>query len=470
MNKIIDLDKTIYELVSEFPEVKEIMFELGFTDIVKPEAIEVMGRHMTLKMGSQIKGIPMDKIIEAFKADGFEIKDSNDIEEIVKEPQTKEELLKSYIQRLNDGEDLETVRSEFVKSFKHVSVHDIIKVEQDIIDSGTDVSDVQKLCDLHSALFHGMTEEEIYAEEENLKYEEGFPLNILKLENKGLKNELDILNNALNVDDIDTIKSSLLKLKDIKKLYQKKEELLMPLLYEYGITGPSDVMWGVDDEIKTTYSKLASSLSNDNYSSLKDEIIKVSNRTTEMIYKEENILFPMASEKFSLEDWVNVYFDIDENGHVYVSDYPTWEFAEKRRKKKELSLDDGYINLDCGKIKVSQLNALLKYIPIDITFIDEDDINRVFINNEHVFPRPNMALDRKVYLCHPPRIVDMIKSVLQSFKDGTKDEMVVWTPNKENPIKVTYLAVRDENNKYIGTVELVQNYKKDIEKLKEILK
>ncbi len=126
--------------------------------------------------------------------------------------------------------------------------------------------------------------------------------------------------------------------------------------------------------------------------------------------------------------------------------------------------------MDCGKIKVSQLNALLKYIPIDITFIDEDDINRVFINNEHVFPRPNMALDRKVYLCHPPRIVNMIKSVLQSFKDGTKDEMVVWTPNKENPIKVTYLAVRDENNKYIGTVELVQNYKKDIEKLKEILK
>ncbi len=88
------------------------MFKFCFTDIVKPETIEVMERHMTLKMGSQIK----------------------------------EELLKSYIQRLNDGEDQKTVKNEFIKSFKHV-------LAQDIIDLGIDSSDVQKLCDLHSALF-----------------------------------------------------------------------------------------------------------------------------------------------------------------------------------------------------------------------------------------------------------------------------------------------------------------------------
>ncbi len=80
-----------------------------------------------------------------------------------------------------------------------------------------------------------------------------------------------------------------------------------------------------------------------------------------------------------------------------------------------------------------------------------------------------MALNRKVYLCHPPRIVDMIKGLLQSFKDGKEDKMVFWTPNPINPIKVTYLAVRDENGSYLGAVELVQPYKDDLDKLKEII-
>lgn len=47
--------------------------------------------------------------------------------------------------------------------------------------------------------------------------------------------------------------------------------------------------------------------------------------------------------------------------------------------------------------------------------------------------------------------------------------MVFWTPNPKNPIKVTYLAVRDENNNYLGALELVESYKNDLDKLKEII-
>ncbi len=469
MNKTIDIDKTIYELAKEYPEIKSIMAGLGFKDIVKPFALELMGRHMTIRKGSKAKEIPLDTIIKAFKENGFIVLDKEKKDKGC-ESNCKEALLKSYIQRLNDGEDSDSVRADFIKNFEHVSVHDIIDVEQGMINDGTSVNDVQKLCDLHSALFHGMTEQEIYNNEEKQKYDDGFPLNILKKENEGLSSLLDELKDALNKDDIEKTIDCLSKLKEIKRLYQKKEELLMPLLYEYGIKGPSDVMWGVDDEIKAEYSKLASSLNKGNYPELKDRIIKVMERTKEMIYKEDNILFPLALEKLSLDEWVNVYYDIDDTGCVFLSSYPKWEYAEKRKGDidKEMLLD-GYIDLEGGKITINQLNAILKLLPIDITFIDEDEINRLFINNGKVFSRPNMALNRKVYLCHPPRIVEMIKGLIQSFKDGRQDKMVVWTPNPVNPIKVTYLAVRSKEGKYLGTVELVQSYKEDLTKVKEII-
>ena len=70
------------------------------------------------------------------------------------------EKLKSYISRLSEGEELESVRSDFVDNFHSVEAADIALAEQEIISSGTPVSDVQKLCDLHSALFHGATREE----------------------------------------------------------------------------------------------------------------------------------------------------------------------------------------------------------------------------------------------------------------------------------------------------------------------
>ena len=207
--KKIDLDKTIYELVKEFPEIKQIMFELGFKDILKPVAINIMGRHMTIKKGSEVKNIPMDKIIKKFEESGFEIINREiKKEDVIENPQTKEELLKSYIQRLNNGEDLEKIREEFILNFESVSVHDIINVEQGMINDGTPVEDVQRLCDLHSALFHGRTEEEIYLEEEQKEksfLDEAHPINILKSENRALEKILLKLDNELKNDNVNNI-------------------------------------------------------------------------------------------------------------------------------------------------------------------------------------------------------------------------------------------------------------------------
>ena len=71
--KELDLRKTVAELVKEYPEVKEIMADLGFQDITSPIAMKFMGKVMTIPKGAAIKGIPMDRIIAAFEDKGFHI-------------------------------------------------------------------------------------------------------------------------------------------------------------------------------------------------------------------------------------------------------------------------------------------------------------------------------------------------------------------------------------------------------------
>lgn len=75
MEKIIDLSKSVYNLVQEYPEVKEIMQELGFTDITKPGMLNTAGRFMTLPKGAAMKGIPLDTIKDAFEKKGFKVQE-----------------------------------------------------------------------------------------------------------------------------------------------------------------------------------------------------------------------------------------------------------------------------------------------------------------------------------------------------------------------------------------------------------
>ena len=183
MNKILDLDKSVASLVKEYPEVADIMANLGFTEIKNPAMLASVGRIMNLKKGSQMKKIPMEEIVRAFREKGFEITDGGkpfpaesadsaeeakiaDAFEATKAPVDRAEALRLLLDRLSEGEDLESVRADFVRDFKDVDPAEIMRAEQGLMESGMPLSKVQKLCDVHSALFHGDTREEKIANAE----------------------------------------------------------------------------------------------------------------------------------------------------------------------------------------------------------------------------------------------------------------------------------------------------------------
>ena len=154
MEKVLDLKKTVAELVKEFPEFQQAMAEIGFKEILNPIALEVMGRVMTLPKGAAVKGIPLETVLAGLKARGFSIKEEAPATE-ESAAAGREEALRNLLRRLSAGESLASVREDFVRDFASVSAEEIAAAEQKLIQEGTPLHEVQRLCDVHSALFHG---------------------------------------------------------------------------------------------------------------------------------------------------------------------------------------------------------------------------------------------------------------------------------------------------------------------------
>ena len=176
--------------------------------------------------------------------------------------------------------------------------------------------------------------------------------------------------------------------------------------------------------------------------------------------EENNILYPICAVNFSREEWYGIYEDAKDYAPVFGVEM-IWDEAEKysadKKARTEAALSDGEIILGGGHMTVPQLEALLNTLPIEITFVDDNNINRFFNEGPKVFKRPQMAIDREVFSCHPPKIEPMVRAILDDFRNNKRDRVPVWMEKNGKPFLVTYMAVRDKKGNYLGTVEVVQD-------------
>lgn len=371
--------------------------------------------------------------------------------------------LTEYLQRLGAGEELEEVRKDFIKEFSDVQASEIMEAEQELMKQGTPLEEVQRLCDVHAALFHGVTPEEEMKKRQSfeqkeygnksqqaqeLEQVEGHPLYTLTKENQAL---LKLLQQSAGSED----ENLLSIIGQFAVHYAKKGDLLYPhLKVKYGIAGPSDVMWTVDDEIRDEYSALMrESQRGDEWNKRLRAVLK---RIEEMVHKEQNILFPICAVNFTKEEWMGIYRDAKDYIVCFGVEDIHWQEAEDQEIVRENSGKDEIV-LPGGHMTLEQLTALLNTVPLEITFIDVDNINRFFNEGPKVFKRPGMALDREVFSCHPPKIEPMVRAIIDDFRHGRKDRVPVWMEKGGRTMLVTYMAVRDKTGKYVGTAEFVQD-------------
>ena len=473
MSKILDLDKPVYELAKEYPDFIDIFASLGFADIKNPVMLNSMGRIITVNKGSKMKKIPLEKIKEVFAEHGYEIEgDSKESKEedtlkaakkgsdLPKDDANSTELIKQYLLRLSNGESLESVQKDFKERFESVDSSEIMKAEQELMESGMPYQEVQKLCDVHSALFHGSTKNETSeiektldlaggagADTKELVDTVGHPLNTFTKENKNLESYIDEFEKKLDNNTVD--RELLKKIRELSIHYAKKGDLLYPLLKtKYNVTGPATVMWSVDDEIRDELGRLDKIEKEDE--KWIEDIKAVITRMQEMIYKEANILFPICTVNFTDEDWLNIY--LDSKGYENCLDIVPESFDKAEKVKREFDDIDGEIVLPGGHFTKEQLIALLDTMPLEITFIDADDINRFFNDNDcpKAFKRPLMAIDRDVYSCHPPKIEPMVREIISGFKNGSRDEVAIWMKknNKDMLVKLSLIHISEPTRPY----------------------
>lgn len=377
--------------------------------------------------------------------------------------QERIDLLKDLLDRLNKGEALDAVRTDFVREFQDIEASEIMKAEQQMIKEGMPVTEVQKLCDVHAALFHGNIRQERERMAEEYVKEVGHPLYTFTKENEALKAVLDEAREALSRHEVG--RKLLGRVRELAIHYAKKGDLLYPhLKVRYGISGPSDVMWTVDDEIRDELAALSRKLQDENPESVlqgEKELQRfeaVLTRAEEMIYKEEKILFPNCALNFTRDEWVQIYHDSKDYAPCFGVENAVWPEAETAvDKMREATPGDQEIVMAGGHMTVAQLVAMLNTIPMEITFVDDQNINRFFNEGPKDFKRPKMAIDREVFSCHPPKIEAKVRMILNEFRAGTLDKVPVWMEKNGKTMLVTYMAVRDHDGNYIGTLELVQD-------------
>lgn len=474
--KKIDLNRSVYDNVTEYPELAEILFSLGFKDVVNKAILHSMGRIMTIPKACDMKKISFDAVKDTLRENGFVIAEL---------PQERTTLLKQYLSRLGEGENLESVRRDFVENFSGVDASEIMKAEQELIAEGTPVEEIQKLCDLHSALFHGRTTSEMLMSgnatvplmkqmdsssrfrtlHDNTKdsakemtHSVGHPLYTFTMENRGLERLLSEARTAFEnlmrdrTEENETVlKGCLRKLREVSIHYAKKGDLLYPhLKVKYEIFGPSSVMWTIDDEIRD---ELAAIERSGEWNARFSDVLT---RMEEMIYKEDHILFPVCAEHFSHEEWQQIYKDSKDYPSCFGVENEIWDAGEKANLIREKSEAEEVV-MPGGHMTVEELTAMLNTIPLEITFVDSADINKFFNEGPKVFKRPAMAIDRDVYSCHPPKIETMVRGIIEDFRSGKRDRVPIWMEKNGSHMLVTYMAVRSKQGEYLGTLELVQD-------------
>lgn len=395
--------------------------------------------------------------------------------EFINNKEHRQKALKDLIMELHEGKKIEEVKAKFEKMFGGVSTAEIAEMEQNLMKEGMPVEEVQRLCDVHAAVFRGSIEDIHSPKETNSSKEiPGHPVHTFKLENEEinkllndrLRNDLDNYKQSDTKEHIDKIIEDLNMLWNIDKHYSRKENLLFPFLEKYGITGPTKVMWGVDDEIRDLLKTAIKNLEDHkgNKDNTIQEIEKVVHDIEEMIFKEENILLPMANDNLTEEDWIKILQESDEIGYCLIEPRLEWNpdntILDNENQQGDINLLKGSVKFETGVLTPKEINMMLNHLPVDITYIDKDDEVKYFSQaKERIFTRTKTIIGRTVQNCHPPSSVHVVEELLKDFKSGKKDSEDFWISMGDMYVLIRYFALRDEDGNYMGTIEVTQNIK-----------
>ncbi|MFQ5987359.1 MAG: DUF438 domain-containing protein [Dehalococcoidia bacterium] len=395
--------------------------------------------------------------------------------ELFDEKETKKQLLKDLLKQLHAGVSPDEVKEKFKGVLKDTDPIEIAQVEEELINEGLPREEIQKLCEVHLAVFRESLEKQ------KIEVPAGHPIHILLKEHefvKGFAEGISVLVPKVEqAKDLESIENDLSKigellthLREYERHKVREENSLFPYLEKHGVTRPPAIMWTEHNEQREEIKEASKTLENKEvlgFEEFRGKLLPHLKNLTNLIpnhfYKEENILFPIALELIGDGEWREIRASMDDLGYCCFT--PEDAIGEKVELAKDVKEQEGEITFETGSITKEGLEAMLNTLSVDITFVDKEDTVRYFSQTkERIFPRAKAIIGRKVQQCHPQKSIHVVNQILDDFRDGRRDAAEFWIQQKERLIHIRYFAVHGKDGEYLGCLELTQDIT-DLQKL-----
>ncbi len=389
--------------------------------------------------------------------------------------ESKIEYLTDIIRQMCAGNNPEKEVQQFIDNCESLTGDEVTAVFKQLSQENIQYENNDQVINF----YHTVIDEKIAAHSLN-RFAPGHPVRVYLEENRMQRR---LFKEASQLDprqDREQFLAIFNKICTVELHFVRKENQLFPMLEKHGWDSPSKNMWAFHDEIRADLKKIRQALEADDLDLVVKMFPYVISEMQRLIGVEEERLLPNAMEMLEESEWEEMRLGDEEIGWMLdqppppypaVTDEPEPEeiveeapskprrmkSTPKREKQLPFSIENAD-HFDEGYLTPEQVNLIFKFLPVDITYVNEDD-RVVFYNrgDDRVFPRSANIIGREVKLCHPPKSVDQVLRILEEFKAGTKDHADFWINMRGRFIHIRYFAVRDEQKNYRGVIEMSQD-------------
>ena len=377
---------------------------------------------------------------------------------------------------------LEEARKALKDRVQHLAPYEIAIIEQEMVEETEDEcikEDIQAMLEVFQDV--------LVTKDQELP--ENHPISCYRRENAKMKELL------LSVEDLvqyPLIKNQWLELYEellkFKIHLSRKQNQLYPVLEKKGFTRPTTTMWTLDDFIRDEIAECYSLLLEDKEEEFIGKQAELVADVRDLMDKEENILYPTSLEMINEEEFRYMAEGDQEIGFAYISVQAdksansasasspasastagaplsglssSTGFAEELAGllgKYGFNNKEEKLNVSTGQLTLEQINLIYQHMPVDLSYVDENELVCFYTDTKHrVFPRSKNVIGRDVINCHPKASVHIVEEIIKKFRSGEQDKAEFWINKPDLFIYIIYYAVRDENGKFRGVLEMMQD-------------
>ena len=272
----------------------------------------------------------------------------------------------------------------------------------------------------------------------------------------------------------------------------RKQNQLYPMLEEHGFDRPTRIMWTFDDGVRDAISASYALLREDKYEEFLASVPETLAKLRDLNSKELEVLLPTSFKLLGDEEFVRMSKNDHEIGYAIINPPGLYVVAGINDSAAQLNGNntgqngavsneflndlagllskyvgpvggaqvgkDAVLDVATGKLTLEQINLLFRHLPVDLSYVDENELVKFYSDTPHrIFPRSANVIGREVKNCHPAKSVHVVEEIVEKFRSGEQSQAEFWINKPGLFIYVIYTAVRDENGKFRGVLEMMQD-------------